>query len=391
MNNFILQLIFVLLSYGLYGKLNGKLDLSLPTFGFNFAILGFVILSALFCFFNRKKIYSVPFSLKTFTIFSIISIILFSNQENLLKSFCCVIAPIISYEIGAICANSDYGKDPGKYLISIYIGFGALFLICLYQLFLSPNILMLHRDFTFCVIFFVPYFTLLKSKTLKIIYSSALFFLIIVSVKRSLLLGLVLFYAIYYFIDIYINKGIRKTKKIIWTVSIICVLLIGFSYFSQSTYYAQLDDRLSKLSEDGGSGRDEIYENVFKGVAESDIIQLLFGHGYQSVEKEFGILSHNDLLEIGYDFGIISLICWIFTILYLLRRGIHFIKNGKFKRGALFLATLLFWQSIAETNCVIVTPEFSALIFLFFGLMNYQGSNYAKYNLPQSFCVTRAI
>lgn len=383
MNYFILELIFVLLSYGLYGKLNGKLELSLPTYGFNFAILGFVILSVLYCLFNKKN-NDTPTSLIAFTVFSSISVVLCTNQEELLKSICCVIVPVLAYKIGTIWTNIDYGKNKDKSPTALFIGAVILFLICLYQLFVSPNILVLHRDFTFCVIFFAPYFVLLKSKPLKIISSLTLFFLVIVSVKRSLILGLVLFYVIYLFVDIYINKSISKTKKIIWSLGIICVFLVGLSYFEQSTYYDQLDDRLSKLSEDGGSGRDEIYENVFNAISDSNIIQLLFGHGYQSVKNEFGILSHNDLLEVGYDFGMISLVFWFSIIVYFLRRSIYFIKKGEFKRGALMLATVLFWQIIAETNCVIVTPEFSALIFIFFGIINQKTGTSANHKIPQS-------
>lgn len=382
MNNYILQFILVLLSYGLYGKLCSKLELSLPTYGFNAAIIGFVIIAITFCLYNRKLIKNVPTSLKIFTIVSLISV--FSTyQIELLKAICCVVVPIISYEVGLLCSNLyDYSRlNIG--ILSLYLGYALLSVISINQLLIYPENLLLHRDFTFCIVFFTPYLFLLKSKTIKAVFISSLFILIFVSAKRSLLLSLAFFFIVYYFVDIYINKNMNKTKKILWSIGVVCVLFVGLSYFEGSTYYDQLDERLSKLSEDGGSGRDKIYENVFSGVANASFSKLMFGHGYQSVEKDFDILAHNDLLEIAYDFGIISLAVWLYVIIYLFRRSLFFIRNKDFKRGALLLATLIFWQLIAETNCVIVTPEFSALIFMFFGIMNNHRNYYAKQRISK--------
>lgn len=366
--------------------------MTLPTYGYNYAIVAFVVLSVLFSIFNLRYIKDIPAALKIFTLISLISVIIFPNQENYLKSLCCVTAPLLAYQVGTVCSNRyNINGFNCKSIGTLYVGCLVMLIIGLSKLITNPNMLIFHRDFTFCIIFFIPFLTLWDRKYLRIISILLIVVLVTVSVKRSLLFGLILFYALYTIINLYLNNGLNKARIIIWILVLAIVVTFGFSSFEESTYYEQLDERLSNLNEDGGSGRDEIYENVFNGIIKSDVDQLLLGHGYENVRDTFGILSHNDLLEIAYDFGVIALVFWIATIIVFFRRGLSWIKEKEYLRGSIMISSLIFWQLIAETNCIVVTSNYTALIFLFFGLINPPKIKDGRYKLSQSIYNSGAV
>jgi O-antigen ligase len=70
-----------------------------------------------------------------------------------------------------------------------------------------------------------------------------------------------------------------------------------------------LFDRFASISEDGGSGRDIVYADVWNMIKSSDYSHIIWGHGYNQVrvDAELGFSAHNDFLEMLYDFGICGL------------------------------------------------------------------------------------
>ena len=74
----------------------------------------------------------------------------------------------------------------------------------------------------------------------------------------------------------------------------------------------QIFERFSRLSTDGGSGRDVIWNIVLQAYKESNFMERLFGHGFQSVYYSlrpggFSRFAHNSYIEYLYDYGIIGL------------------------------------------------------------------------------------
>jgi membrane protein len=386
-----IQIIIIILIYGLYGKLGVKLEIPSYNYGFNYAIIAYTVLCLFFCLINKSLIGNrTPKGLYFFAVIgALTAFISINNQGDILKSLCCVVVPLISFQLGSICAALNSGHINDKYIPSLYWGIAIMLIVCMSQMLKSPDFLMLHRDFTFIIIFFLPFLFISENKFIAFILAICLVALVFISVKRSLIIAVTLFSISYYGIGIYFNKNISNKRKIIFTISILAILIIVTSYYSNSVYGEQLDQRLSKLEEDGGSGRDAIYAQAYDKIIQSDIIELLFGHGYNTVQKDMGIPSHNELLEIGYDFGILSLLAWISVLLSLINRGILLIRKKKYYAAALFLSSFIFWQLIAETNNTIVSPEYSALVFLFFGLID-RASYYGK-RIPKGVYYNRTV
>ena len=117
----------------------------------------------------------------------------------------------------------------------------------------------------------------------------------------------------------YINekgKLLRTLKTIIVTI-VVVVVFYNVGKYIDDKFSLNIFSRLFSLSEDGGSGRIDIYSNVWESFKSSSVMNKLFGHGVNAVgtigagaEK-----AHNDLLEVLYDYGIISFI--FVTIFYI--------------------------------------------------------------------------
>lgn len=189
---------------------------------------------------------------------------------------------------------------------------------------------------------FIPYvFLWSKRKLFSIISLSLLLFFIIQSGKRgAVIIGIMstIFFAYYQLTTLEPKKRLQG-----FIVSIIGVLLlISFSYeFYLSNEY--LINRLSKIDE-GGSGRDVIYSNLFNNWAESNnVFNYLLGFGFVSTVKYSGTnnLAHNDWLEVLTNFGLLGM----FIYLTLFFASIFFIFNPNVEREDKFImvSIIIIW------------------------------------------------
>ena len=70
--------------------------------------------------------------------------------------------------------------------------------------------------------------------------------------------------------------------------------------------------RFSNVDRDGGSGRDLIYERLLIAWwRSSDYFQFIFGYGFAGTVRFVYTFSHNDLLEIAVNYGMIGLLIYI--------------------------------------------------------------------------------
>lgn len=155
----------------------------------------------------------------------------------------------------------------------------------------------------------------------------------------------------------------EKWKKIL---ILIVTLVIACIVFFMLVRYFDLDilERLSALSEDGGSSRNKIWVRVIDDYKDGSILQYIFGKGYQSVTKMMltgrSILAHNDYLEILHDYGAIGLALCMVWILQII---IAFVKAWKKK--------ISFLPSFTYTMCSMLLLSLFSYLLIQSYLMNY--------------------
>ncbi len=363
----------ILLIYSLYGKLSGILELGLPSYGFNFAFDGFVLLYMLISWFSKPIQAPLKKVLWLFTIVGLFSCLInFTNATSFIDNAMCVLAPVTAYGVGLYISASQsvIGNRPVTMLM---VGFAILEILCLISLIGNQSSLMMHRDFVFCLIFLTPVVALIRNRILALILFLVAIIIAILSLKRSVIIGLGAASIVMCCVSLIYNKSIRFSRKIILLVALVSIVG-GVIYFYVSTETMdQMLTRMESMETDGGSGRDKIYGKVLEKIDRSDFSEQLFGHGFKAVSNNiFNHPAHNDLLEIAYDYGILTLITWVLVILSVLKQAIKAIRQRKYYYGGLYLSCFILWQIVCETNCVFPNAAYTASMFIIFGIISYR-------------------
>lgn len=138
-------------------------------------------------------------------------------------------------------------------------------------------------------------------------------FIILGSKRGALLIGALILLIYFY----YLLKIGDKRKKIqsyfIGFLSAAVLFVMGYRFFLENEF---LLDRLSNISEGGGSGRDVIYTAIIDGWYYSEsFVNFLFGFGFAgSVKLTGNLAAHNDWLESLSNFGLLGVLVYLILI-----------------------------------------------------------------------------
>ena len=209
----------------------------------------------------------------------------------------------------------------------------------------------------FCITFMPLIYIYGKNNRIKIFCSLVSIIILIASTKRVGTL-IVVFGSIFYLIaNIHITKGLKKRmfKYLILFFSLF--MTITFAYILVSNYNFKIVERFHALSDDGGSGREYIWQIVINSYKMSTLEEKVFGHGGQSVyyrlkPNNVSRLAHNSYIEYLYDYGIVGATSIIVFVLILF---VHMIRLLKAKSAL----------SPAFTYIMIVTLFLSSFSYYF--------------------------
>lgn len=211
---------------------------------------------------------------------------------------------------------------------------------------------------------------MVKNKNLKIFLSATEFFIVFLSNKRTGLIACTIAIVIYIFVKDITgdNKNILKSLAKLIIIALCLYLFYAITKYIDDKYNLNIYYRLFRLKEDKGSGRGDIYLNIWNAYKESSILEKLTGHGLNSA----GIVgkgedkAHNDFLEILYNFGVIALICIIFFYVSLFVRLFKMIKN-KSPYAASFAASLVIGMMLSLFSYFVIFYTYVTCVVAFWG------------------------
>ena len=182
------------------------------------------------------------------------------------------------------------------------------------------SVIIVDPDSLFYITLLFPLVFCLNKDLYKIIAFILVGIICAISAKRSILIAYS--FCLFIFILQYSILN-RKNKKSAITNAIMLIgILLGVYWLIQSNsdVIDHITLRFQSISEDNGSGRQDIYDQLWKAYDNNPIMQKMFGNGYRSAVAVLGgVPAHNDMLEILYDFGILTLLCYIYILVrYLL-------------------------------------------------------------------------
>ncbi|MCF2658965.1 O-antigen ligase family protein [Parabacteroides distasonis] len=133
----------------------------------------------------------------------------------------------------------------------------------------------------------------------------------ITALKRSGIIIISVSTTVLFYGDFIYRKRLN-VKKILAALLVVTGIFLIFRYKADSI--TDVNQRFDMLQEDGGNGRDLIYEDVIDRYSKSDFISKTFGRGFDTVkgkDTNMALSAHNDFLEVLYDFGAIGFVFYI--------------------------------------------------------------------------------
>ncbi|GFZ41320.1 O-antigen ligase family protein [Bacteroides nordii] len=215
------------------------------------------------------------------------------------------------------------------------------------------------RDAILAVSIFLPLIMTTKGKYLKILLLILVSYWSIISAKRTAFLCIGIAFLFLVLSDIF-----SITKKSFLKVVGIVVILLSVGYYSYtkfSEFASQVDLIIERFEdpEDNASNRErtDMYQGTYDVFLSSSLFEQLFGHGYKAIEKDlYGRPTHNDLLEILYDYGVMSLVIYLLFLCKLLVRGIRSFKDNR--KNVFLLFAMCNFLLLSMMNCMIMNPAF---------------------------------
>jgi hypothetical protein len=227
-----------------------------------------------------------------------------------------LIADIIQVSLWPIVFLSSYLliKDQSVHLYKLQKKFVFIFLIMLLFFVRTKNSdsetvnsvgdIILSENMIYFPLLTLPWLMLIEKKWIRNFLLFVLFIAVLYSFKRTAILAIVLGFVPYLFLSL------KSSKKIVVNIIFLLMTLgvFGFSFYKiDQMENNAIVGRFSSMGEDGGSGRLIIYGIVYELQSQSSSYEWLFGHGHYAVKRDssWDMSSHNDFLEVLYDYGII--------------------------------------------------------------------------------------
>lgn len=185
-----------------------------------------------------------------------------------------------------------------------------------------------------------------KRKVLAICSLLVLIFFIIQGAKRGALIAAsvgVMVFAYYQFINIPPEKRIRG--YLFALVGLFAISAFAIHFFESNEFLMR---RMQAIS-GGGSGRERIYSHLLFAWYNSDsILNYLFGFGFvATVDKSgFGLLAHNDWLELLINFGLLGVAIYLLLFFSIARFVLSPETTKRYRLVMLAIAGMWFLQTL---------------------------------------------
>lgn len=328
--------------------------------------LRLIMIATSLLFFHRKNsIINLTFLGKTLFVFSIyilMSIVLQKNFTNLMYYISTYTISTLWIYIYLFFYTISLRYDIERYIAKCIIASAVLSAALFIKNYVLNNAIG-HTDWhyieSYYLITLFPAIILLKNRPR---YALMLLVIIcaIISGKRT---GFITSAAIIVLYTLMIGRNISKKIQTIFLGTIILFTL----YFALNQFIGDKIDiiieRIANIKEDDGSGRGEMYSDMYKLITENkDINSFIFGKGYNEVinsKMSNGFSAHNEFIETAYDFGILGFLIFVTIFVAIIR--LYNKTKGQTEKVAVFISLVIFFIFSLTSHTILVT---TSIVFL---------------------------
>ena len=212
----------------------------------------------------------------------------------------------------------------------------------------------------------LPWLLIGTKKQTMLIWVFIFTVLAMLSMKRSVMLAIVLMWGFYFL------YGMKSRRSIIVTIAV-SLLVVSSLYFAydkvDSMTGGVLSERVNKEETDEGKGREAIWALTISMIQQSSPFEMVKGHGHFGVRQNswLEISAHNDFLEVVYDYGLFIFFLYLCLWGYVLKRAYRLYKV----RSELFLpyaASLSIFLVMSMVSHLILYTTYFNYLVMFWGM-----------------------
>lgn len=218
-------------------------------------------------------------------------------------------------------------------------------------------------------LFFLPFALLSEKKVIKWGGTVLVLYTLLLCMKRTGFIAFVVGIVIYILVEYRsAPKGSQK-RAFVLLGGLLALTAMYFFIMENTRGTFSVIDRLLSTGQTSNEGREDVWPVVVSMIRYSDIIALIFGHGFDTVieNSPLALSAHCDFLEVIYDYGVSGLLLYL-TFYKRLWNG--FIKM--YRQGSELAAPMSFTFVTAFVvslfSHLIIFPTYFLGFCLFWGL-----------------------
>lgn len=183
----------------------------------------------------------------------------------------------------------------------------------------------------------------------------------LVSLKRSMMLAMVLFWFVYFGVYCIRKYGILRSLLL---ASIIAIAGVYSFEYVDSLSGNNITARME--SDDVTNGRDNIYDYTLLMIYNMDTQQKIFGSGHGAVKRDsiLDISAHNEWLEIIYDYGYIVLFLYVILWFYMIWKW-YMLWRKDSKYFIPYTLCICIWGVMSMVSQLLVYNSYVYYLFMF--------------------------
>ena len=227
---------------------------------------------------------------------------------------------------------------------------------------------------SYYILLFYPLTLLNKKSIVKIMSTIITIVVVLLSMKRGGIIALVLGFSVYFILKGLVGKG-NLFKTLIYLFLMFFCLVFSFGYIDDLSGGYMSSRLLNTIGNAENESRAYIYTNVINHLQSSSVLELIFGHGPDTVRllTVDNYTAHNDFLEFFYDYGLIGLFFLLFIHFSFIKLIFKILKKNPdsiIMFPAVFLYTVVFILSLISH--VYIMGYFLVIILVWTVLLNYR-------------------
>lgn len=271
-----------------------------------------------------------------------------------------------------------YNDDEGIYLqkmLTAYPYFYALiFVIVTYRVYFSIDYSLIQVyqsdeiNSVYWVLVLTPLSFLMKSKTVRYAIVISAFFLILLSTKR--LGAIAIFLILISSIAMDVKSAGYGFGRLFIGLILFCVPLFVFQFIAEKDE-VNVIQRLS-ATDFKEESRMELYIDTMDTYFSKDLVYQLIGSGHRSTGRDRGSdmatkTSHNDFIEVLYNYGAIGLAIYL-VILYRLLSRLKKVRLLGSNAYAAYASCLVLFLLMSMVSHLVIYPTYFTFLVLIFAL-----------------------